>query len=153
MKKYSKEYLVKAQNEDVRFIYDVRNDELSRKNSINKDIIDYESHLKWYANKLSDKTSHIYLLTDGQTKFGHIIIDEEANNRVTISYYVSPQCRHKGYGTKLIQLAEEKIRQKMPNAIIQAEVLSENLISQKIFMKMQYKKIYEKDGIVFFEKR
>lgn len=148
-----KEYLRKAQIEDARFIYDVRNDELSRKNSINKDIIDYEAHLKWYENKLNDKMSHIYILTDGHEKLGHIIIDEEADNTARISYYVFRDHRNKGYGTKLVKLAEEEITQKLPISILQAQVLSQNLISQKIFMKMQYEKVDEKDGIVLFEKK
>ena len=47
-----KEYLRKAKIEDAHFIYEI--DKLSRKYSINKNIIDYNVYLQWYINRLKD---------------------------------------------------------------------------------------------------
>lgn len=149
-----REYLREAKIEDAHFIFEVRNDEWSRKNSINKDLIDYNTHIRWYTNKLNDINSHIYILTDGNEDFGHIVLDKQENkdNRVKISYCIAPQYRNKGYGTRLLMLAEKKVKDEMGYVLLHAEVINENIISQKIFVKLNYKKLCNQKDVIIFEK-
>ena len=116
--------LKKATINDARDILDWRNDKDTRENSFSNEIIDYESHIKWFEKKLSDNNCRMFILIDNNEKIGQIRVD--INNKIgEISYMISPKYRGKGYG-----IGEVKV--------LTALVKSTNKSSQKIFLKNEY---------------
>lgn len=145
------EYLRKAVLEDSKFIYDLRNDDLTRMNSINKEIIAYDKHMAWYERKLQDNDTYIYILTDGSDNIGQVRLDID-KDKALISYAISPSHRGLGYGTKILTLIEDKILEYYENINLRGCVLKENIVSKKIFLKLGYTVIDDEDNIVIFEK-
>lgn len=144
-------FLKMATIEDAHFLYELRNDELTRKNSINKEIIEYDKHLNWYLKKLQDKESYIYILTDGSSKIGQIRLDVDGEVAF-ISYAISPGFRGRGYGTKLLKLIEDKALEELDRITLVGIVLMENTLSQKVFVKSGYTGIDGDGNILRFEK-
>ena len=52
----------KASSQDIKFFYNIRNDKLSIKNSINSDIIRYSDHTKWFHNKIKNLQNKVFVI-------------------------------------------------------------------------------------------
>ncbi|WP_051233626.1 GNAT family N-acetyltransferase [Butyrivibrio sp. NC3005] len=127
--------LKKATINDARDILDWRNDKDTRENSFSNEIIDYESHIKWFEKKLSDNNCRMFILIDNNEKIGQIRVD--INNKIgEISYMISPKYRGKGYGSKIVDLIEKELIGEVK--VLTALVKSTNKSSQKIFLKNEY---------------
>ena len=70
--------LRKAKEDDCDLLYRWANDPKVRKNSFNKEKIDYEEHKKWFENKLNSDKSYMFILKD-EVPLGQIRIDIEDN--------------------------------------------------------------------------
>ena len=107
----------------------------------------YEEHKKWFA-KEKQKGTKIYILCDGALEIGTLRLNLKGHEAV-ISYSIAREYRNRGYGTKLIMLAEQEachifLEEKQQHfMILRAQVKEENLASGEIFTKLGY----EKDGI------
>ena len=104
----NKIFLRRATMEDALDILRWRNDETSRANSFNKDVIDLDSHKKWLSKKLSQKDCHMFIMMDGQDKVGNIRVDV-TDDAGEISYLIAPEKRGRGYGKKIIALIEKEM--------------------------------------------
>lgn len=98
--------LRKAIMDDAGFILDMRNDEKTRENSFNKDIISFDSHVKWFEKKLSDPNCRMLIMVDGEARVGSIRLDITGDNGEfgEISYMIAPDKRGKGYGKAILNL-------------------------------------------------
>lgn len=67
--------LRKANIKNAQIILDWRNDLLRRNSSFSKKIIDFETHIKWFRNKLSNKNCLMYMLMDELECVGLLRID------------------------------------------------------------------------------
>lgn len=102
-------YLKKATIEDAEDVLSWRNDPTTRENSFTKGEISLLSHMNWFQRKLANPNCHIFILMDGDVKVGNIRVDvtEDVGE---ISYMIAPEARGKGYGKKIIALAENEMR-------------------------------------------
>ena len=102
-------YLRPATIEDGEDILAWRNDPTTRENSFSKEEISLLSHMTWLEKKLANPNCHIYILMDGDKKAGNIRVDvtEDVGE---ISYMIAPASRGKGFGKKILALAEQEIR-------------------------------------------
>ena len=80
-------YLRPADREDAQIILEWRNDKQTRENSFSKDVIDSDTHLKWFEAKLADADCFLYILMDEDERVGHIRIDR-VNDIVEVSYMI-----------------------------------------------------------------
>lgn len=150
--------------DDVDLLFSWANDKEVRKNSFSTEPIRYEEHLAWFRKKYQERDFQIYIFCEeGQAK-GMLRLDFHGNE-VEISYSIAPEERRKGYGEKLILLAEEEACHKFQEMreyasgrerrgqrlVIKARVKKENLASNHIFMKLGYEKCgeeYKKTGLI-----
>ncbi|MGL5574108.1 MAG: GNAT family N-acetyltransferase [Sarcina sp.] len=139
-----KVYLRSVQEEDINFLLELRNDLEVRKNSFNEEILTLEKHLKWFKNRDLEQNKY-YLLTDGIYKIGSVyLLKGEQGNE--ISYMIHKDFRGMGYGKLIINMIENEI-----DGELIAKVKKENYISNKIFEKLGYSKLSEKNLNIYIK--
>lgn len=141
-------FLRDADINDAEIILEWRNDSLTNDNSFSKKLIDYETHIKWYETKLSDKNCYLYILTDGTEKIGHLRIDR-VHDVGRISYTIAPGKRKKGYGKKMIELAERVVSGNVK--ALAGFVKDSNEPSKKCFRHNKYAEFVNGDMYCFIK--
>ncbi len=139
--------------EDVDLLFSWANDTEVRKNSFSTEPIRYEEHQAWFRKKYQEKHSKIYIFCEEGQEKGMLRLDFHGNE-AEISYSIAPGERRKGYGEKLILLAEkeacktfQEMGEGIPNreahghrAVVRARVKKDNLASNRIFTKLGFEK-------------
>ena len=126
-------------NEDCRLIWQWANDPEVRAASFSSDSIHFENHVKWFEAKLNDPNCYFYIAVNrvhesiGQMRF------DFKGNQATISISLSRKFRGQGYGSKIIQLASQKIFEVSDVNVIHAYVKKENVVSLKAFQKARFR--------------
>lgn len=153
--------LRKAEWKDVKTLFRWVNDSEARKNSFHSEPVNYEEHVEWFKKKYKDGNCRIYIFCDGKLEVGMLRLDFEGNEAV-ISYSIAKEFRNKGYGKKIIEAAEEEIRQWMKSQKPYIETVSakalvkkSNVASNRIFASLMYEKKgieYKKEIKLEFEK-
>lgn len=145
------EYLKKAQENHCDLLYSWANDKLARQSSFNQDKIIYSDHVKWFHSKLISSNCDIYILYVDATPVGHVRIDIKDKSAI-ISYCIDKNYRGYGLATKMIQLLEEEVKSKFNNInTLVGYVKFENVNSQRIFEKLGYKKINNKNCLKYYK--
>lgn len=146
-------WLRKATWEDMDLLYQWANDAEVRKNAFHMEKIPYEDHKKWFGKVMEDERIYQYILCDDAVPIGQIRlnIDEAV---ALISYSISAKYRGKGYGSKMLQLAEHQIAiNKIPYVTkLVGQVKYENLASARVFEKCGYVK-QEMSQYIQYEKQ
>lgn len=137
-----------ANREDIEFLFQLVNDEECRKNSLNSQIISIEEHRKWFENILHTDTQRIYILMNGNESIGQGRL-ELTGCKCRISYSITPRMRGSGYGKLLLKwLGCACMKEFSQCQMVYAEVLKNNVASQKIFKGLGY--IVEDKGDYFY---
>ena len=135
-------FLRRAQMEDMDLIYEWANDPVTRANSFQQETIPYEVHQQWFQGVMQDPEVILYILMDEQIPVGQIRIRVEGDTG-EISYSIAPVHRGKGYGRKLLSLAEESIRRDAASVKkLIARVKPENAVSGYLFETEGFRKQY-----------
>ncbi len=134
--------------EDAEQILEWRNDAATRANSFQKELIDMESHVNWLAGKLQDENCHMYIMVDRDMPVGQIRIDE-VNHIGEISYMIAPSMRGKGYGKKILKLAEQSPAEGLQ--VLMGMVEDANESSKKCFRSNGYAEFVGKDCVCFIK--
>ena len=117
---------------DMDIIYKWINDDEVRNNSFNSDYIEYETHVKWFNEKINSNNIYMYIILNNNKEIGTIRL-EKHNSKAIISYLISNEYRGKGYGNKVIDLIKkEAIINNID--ILEAVVKKDNIASRKIFI-------------------
>jgi spore coat polysaccharide biosynthesis protein SpsF len=132
------EYLRRVDYFDMELLYHWANDPVTRANSINFEPIIFDEHERWFKEKLNSCNVLFYIYHNGNQDIGQVRVDIKDNIAV-INYSIAPSFRGKGYGYRMMILAEKEIQDNY-HAIrwIQAEVKYKNTASQHIFRKLDY---------------
>lgn len=91
-------------SDDARRLFEWRNDEGTRSNSIQTDPVPWEDHVAWLDRVLSGKTPGrtLFIAEVAGEPIGMARLDREVDadgkKHVEISYSVAPEARGKGYG-------------------------------------------------------
>lgn len=144
--------LRKARMSDCRILYNFRMDREVRKNSFHHETFPYDAHRVWYQRLLEDPDKVQYVLEEDGVPVGQIRIAKEGDDGV-IGYSIDAPFRGKGYGTRLLLLAEENVRKDLPGVrTLVGEVLPENLPSQHAFEKDGYQKAQVLEDRIVYRK-
>lgn len=144
--------LRKAEEKDVDTLFVWANDAQVRKYAFHTEKISYDEHVAWYARRLADKDCCIFLLESDGKSVGQIRFEIEAGE-ATIDYSVDVLERGKGYGTDLIKMGMQQLKQMRPDVkAYLAQVKYENLASAKVFEKCGFRKSEKTDFIEFVQK-
>ena len=134
------------------------NDPVTRKNAFHTEQIPYETHRAWFVKMLADRDIMKYVLcsslanSDKVQDIGQIRLSIE-DKEALIDYSIDAAKRGQGYGTKMILMAEEKLRELRADVIYcKGQVKFENIASAKAFEKCGYDR-EEKEQYLEFVKR
>ena len=128
-----------AQLSDSRLYYSWANDPIVRKMAFHSEPIPWESHCKWFEGKLKSDKSHLTICYTGEKPIGQIRFDEVASGEYEIDISVDSNLRSKGRGKEMLSAAIDYVHKKHQINIFVAEVKSENIPSQKMFIAVGFK--------------
>ena len=119
---------------DSKQLFEWANELTTRKNSINKEIINWDHHQEWFKMKLAAKEVSKIFIFFLENPIGVLRLDK-INEVEMISFSVDKKYRGRGYGFRMIN----QILNDFPKLNFIAEVFSENESSHKIFIKNGFK--------------
>ena len=82
-------YLRRATTQDIKLLFKWANDSETRKNSFNTNPISWEEHQAWFARKIADDKSEIYIFMDFFVPVGMVRLDFEDEHTAVISYSIA----------------------------------------------------------------
>ena len=136
---------------DKLLMYNWVNDEEALNNSINKKPISWDQHSIWFENKI-EAPDTIFYIFEYFSPVGLVRLDISSISH-RISFSVDKNYRKRGIGSKMINT----IINLNPNNVYSAEVLSENIASQKIFLSnkfiLQEEIILNEQKLLLFKKK
>ena len=94
--------LRKAHSEDIRFYWEVNNTPTTRALSISPEPIPWEGHKAWYAARLSDPQTTLYVAELNEKRVGVLRVERGERGRTTISIALSEVYQGRGLGRQLI---------------------------------------------------
>ena len=124
----------KATIGDIELVYQLSNEELTRKNSFNSEPIEFATHEKWFTQKLTDNKSHFMIFEDdNSTPVGLVRIECKAETVIGIT--IDKNFRGLGISVDMLNIATEDFHKKTPTASILAYIKKNNEASIKAFEK------------------
>lgn len=129
---------------DVHLLYEWVNDEAVREASIASGNIEFKDHEKWFNHKLASTKTHIFIAEIEGKPVGQIRFDRE-QGYFMIDYSIAKSHRGKGLGKMLISLGVQRLCGIHDNAKIKAVVKLSNTSSKRVFEKMGFVKLPEKE--------
>ncbi|OGJ09765.1 hypothetical protein A2356_02170 [Candidatus Nomurabacteria bacterium RIFOXYB1_FULL_39_16] len=125
---------------DIWEIYRLSNSPEVRAVSIQNHNIIKDEHESWYRNKLNERDSHIFVISNLDDKFiGTIRLDKSGSNKFTLSIILDQSFRGFGIGPMAISQVVGIMSQKYPNYQIAAFAKEGNLASIKTLRKSGFK--------------
>ena len=143
---------------DMDLLFRWANDPVTRQNSFHTEQIPYETHRAWFVKMLADRDIMKYILCSTSSDeeemqdIGQIRLSI-GEGEARIDYSIDPQKRGQGFGTRMILMAEERLRELKTDVIYcKGQVKFENIASAKAFEKCGYD-MEEKEQYLEFTKK
>ena len=129
----AEEFIIRfATTDDMKNVFELSNDKLVRKNSINQEQIGWDDHVVWFTNRIT-KTGEPFYIVESYDKKLIAQVRFDKRDEFVISLSVSSGFRGKGLAAKIIKKCSEFSGINK----ITAWVKEENTASQKAFLKAQ----------------
>ena len=94
---------------DCEPVFRLSNDPLVRANSLNTREIGWEEHVAWFSRTVSDPGVIFFIAESGKGDFvGQVRFAEDDDGRWMVSISISPGCRGKGVGARVLRLSLAK---------------------------------------------
>ncbi|MBU0766656.1 UDP-2,4-diacetamido-2,4,6-trideoxy-beta-L-altropyranose hydrolase [Patescibacteria group bacterium] len=131
----NKIWLRPATSEDCKITFEWANDPQTRDASFSSDPIPWDTHAKWYQEKLSDLNHRFFIAYNEDDELvGQVRFDIEGD-RAVISVSVAPDMRGKKYATELIANGCRRMFATTDTESIDAYIKPENEVSKAVFAK------------------
>jgi len=138
---------------ELKFLLELRNDFLVRKNSFNHDSVKFESHRRWLRRILSNSNHRLYIVVDKQKQpIGQVRFDLRGHT-AEINVALIQEARGRGFGKEAIRESSALFLSQNPHYKILARVKEDNSISLKAFLNVGYKEEKKKNGVVYLTLR
>jgi RimJ/RimL family protein N-acetyltransferase len=150
--------LRQATKKDANFLWELRNDDLTRANSFNHDKVAWHDHLIWLDNTLRSDVSWLLLAENAcKDTIGQIRFDKVNDRTASVSFAIAADFRGKGYGRRLLEKGLLYIQDMTLFAEITAFVQSRNDASLRLFdhvgfLQKTTKIINEIEYVEFFKR-
>jgi RimJ/RimL family protein N-acetyltransferase len=121
--------------DDLIPLFELRNDQEVRNNSVNQSLVTYEQHEKWLASKLNDDRCRLFVVVSrsdqvvGQVRFD---LTPEPNG-VVISVSLAPEIRGLGLAGAILEESISQVSSELDFDEVIALIRETNLPSQKAF--------------------
>jgi len=148
-------FLRKVKEEDIRSVFELSNQDYVRRYSINKNMIQWSEHIKWFESTINDKNVVFYVVTNKNEEFLGQIRFKIDNQNATVSISLSEKLRGKGLSKVILHQSIEKLfeERKFVEEVI-AFVSEDNIASKKLFEGLDFRKVgIENNMIKFILKR
>lgn len=142
---------------DIDLLFRWANDPVTRQNAFHTEQIPYETHRAWFVKMLADRDVQKYILcstssTGDVQNIGQIRLSIEEGEAL-IDYSIDSEKRGQGFGSRMILMAEEKLRETRTDVnVCKGQVKLENIASARVFEKCGYD-MDEKEQYFEFTKR
>ncbi len=137
----------KVKINDIRFIYNLRNDHQTRLSSLNNKKITFKQHQIWF---LRNWNSFFYLFLVKKKNAGYIKLKKK-NNFFLLNYALHNHYRGKRYSHKMIALLISKLKKQFKNIYIKAIVKKKNIRSLRNLQSINFRKYYSLSGKIFLK--
>ena len=137
----------KVRFDDIHFIYNIRNDRLTRLSSLNNKKISFKNHKIWFHKNWN---SFFYLFLVKDNSAGYVKLKKN-NNIFLLNYALHKRYRGKKYSHKMILLLIYKLEQQLKNIHIKAIVKKKNIRSLRNLQSINFRKYYSLYGKIFLK--
>ena len=144
---YNQLKIRKVKIDDIRFIYNLRNDQLKRLSSLNQKKIINKNHKIWFDKNWN---SFFYLFLVKIKSAGYIKLKKIANIFL-LNYALHNRYRGKRYSHKMILLLISKLENQLTNVCIKAIVKKKNIKSLRNLQSINFRKYYSLKGKIFLK--
>ncbi len=141
----------KAELKDSKVIFEWRNDELTRKMSHTKNIVEWEEHRAWFTSSLKNK-NRLLLLCENNLKKIAVIRFDINSTRALVSINLSPEMRGRGVSKQCLSESIKKFKNDFPQVVaLDAVINPENTASQKVFKSLGFVNVRDHASKLYFE--
>ncbi len=123
----------RAVMEDCGLVFEWANDPVAREASVHSAVIPWEDHLAWFAKRLSDPSSDLFIGEDDADEPVGIVRFGTLGDEAEIGINVAPSRRGAGVGVALIDAGCRALFEARDAAVVVAYVKEGNFGSQKAF--------------------
>ncbi|MDM4772062.1 UDP-2,4-diacetamido-2,4,6-trideoxy-beta-L-altropyranose hydrolase [Solimonas sp. SE-A11] len=130
--------LRRARADDVRNVYEWRNDESTRRHSHSSSVIPYADHQRWFEKVLADPQRALLIAEDQGRPVGVLRYDVQQDGAL-VSIYLVPGCGGAGYGSAILGAGSRWLAAEQPEVrTVVGEVLEANVASHRAFREAGY---------------
>ena len=130
-----------AQATDCGLYFRWVNDPQVRAQAIASGPVKWVDHKTWFRNKLTNDSSHLFVLEAGDLPVGQIRFDRNESG-VTIDYSLDEIVRGRGWGTRLVELGMHQLPFRKQTTFL-AEVKVGNRASRRVFARLGFEQSSE----------
>lgn len=123
-----------ACKEDIYLYYNWANEHEVLKNAHNRSTISWKTHQTWFADKLHDINSHLFVLEETGLPLGQIRFDRDGDE-ARIDYSLDKIVRERGWDSLLVALGADLMQQIEPVRLC-AKVKAGNEVPSAIFLSL-----------------
>lgn len=146
------ERLRDVREEDKELLFHWANEKAVREASFQLEVITWEQHCRWFESMMEDTSVIQYIYENNGEPMGQVRL-KIVNRTATINYSIAEEHRGKGKAEKMITLLEDKVKKSdLKIDYLKAEIKDANIISKRVFEKLNYKKHNSEKQIAVFEK-
>lgn len=127
-----------------------RNDPQTRANSLQQGAVSEEEHEAWFAAKLEDPTTEIWIGEEDATPIGQVRLDLEEGDVAVVDIAVAPDRRGQGLGIRLLEMVVTQ--QSLPARRMRAVVRRENAASRALFETAGFEEVADSTECVVLER-
>lgn len=127
-----------ARPDDIDLYHAWANDPDVRSNAINPDPITWATHREWFARRLRDPASRLFVLEARGLPLGQIRFDLEPG-QARISYSLDPVARGRRWGARLVTLGMRRLRDRPVRFL--ADVKATNAPSCAVFLRTGFREV------------
>ena len=126
---------------DAALYFSWANDPAVRANAIEAAPIAWAGHLAWFARRLADPDTYLYLFAEAGQFVGQVRV-EFSGAEGLIDYSVAAEWRGRGRGLALLRRALTELRRERPGAWrLRAEVKTTNPASARVFERLDFARL------------
>jgi UDP-2,4-diacetamido-2,4,6-trideoxy-beta-L-altropyranose hydrolase len=97
-----------------------------------KEAVSWEEHQRWFAARLSDPRSILFVVEVEGTPVGQLRLQDKGEGP-EVAIYIAPPWRNSGIATNALEAGLREARSRWPGALAIARVRRDNARSQRLF--------------------
>lgn len=133
-KKITKIKLRLIRREDLKFVYQLYNNNVLEKKFFSNKTVSFKDHKKWFEKQFKQK---FFFICTKKVKIGYVRFERITRKNLSVSIAVNKKYLRKGYGK--IMLSKSLNKKKISRYNVLALIKKNNLTSKKFFLDSGFK--------------